>query len=116
VLVKKRRVMRGDADAEDADVRVFQHEMMVGFVRDGNGDRSLSAERKCEQEPKKQVQSEPPENRIAYKALRSEERFLSAQADLPQGAEGKKMRRPASLEMTGCGSDRDIACEWDCLS
>jgi len=53
VLMKKGRIVGGDADAEDADVFVPEDQMMVGFVSDGNGDGSLSAERKCEQEQKR---------------------------------------------------------------
>jgi len=44
VLVKKRGVMRGDAHAEDADVIIFQDEMVVGFLGDGNGRGGLSGE------------------------------------------------------------------------
>jgi hypothetical protein len=50
VLVKKSGIMRGDAHAEDADVGVFKHKMMMWLFRDGNGHRSLGAERKCEKE------------------------------------------------------------------
>jgi hypothetical protein len=50
VLVKKRGIVRGEANAEDADVIVFKNEMVVGLLRDGDGDGSLRAEGKCEQE------------------------------------------------------------------
>jgi hypothetical protein len=48
VLVEKRGIVRGNAYAKNADIGIFQDEMMVGFFRCGNGDRYLSAERKCE--------------------------------------------------------------------
>jgi len=44
VLMKKRGVMRGDAHAEDADVVIFQDEMVVGFLGDGDGDGCLSGQ------------------------------------------------------------------------
>ena len=44
VPMKKRGVVRGDAYAEDADVIIFQDEVMVGFLGDGNGSGSLGAE------------------------------------------------------------------------
>jgi hypothetical protein len=50
VLMEKRGVVRGDAHAKNADVGIFQDEMMVGFFCCGNGDRCLSAERKREKE------------------------------------------------------------------
>jgi hypothetical protein len=48
VLVKERGLVRGDIHAEYADVGVFQDELVMRLLRDGNGDRGLSAERKCE--------------------------------------------------------------------
>ena len=48
VLVEKCGVVRGNAHAKNADIGIFQDEMMVGFFRCGNGDRRLSIERKCE--------------------------------------------------------------------
>src|SRR6266436_3806293 len=42
VLMKKRGVMRGDAHAKDADIVVFQDEVVVGFLGDGDGDGCLS--------------------------------------------------------------------------
>jgi hypothetical protein len=48
VLVKKRGLVWGDVHAEYADVGVFKDELVMGLLRDGNGDRGLSAERKCE--------------------------------------------------------------------
>jgi hypothetical protein len=50
VLVKERCVVRGDAHAEYADVGIFQDEMMVRLLRDGNGGRRLSVEREREKE------------------------------------------------------------------
>src|SRR5260370_5168083 len=44
VLVKKRGVVRGDADAEDADVIIFEDEMVVRFLAQGNSGGSLSGE------------------------------------------------------------------------
>jgi hypothetical protein len=44
VLVEKRGVMRGDAYAENADVIIFQDEMVVGFLGDGDGGGGLSGE------------------------------------------------------------------------
>jgi hypothetical protein len=38
----------GDFYAEYADVGILKDEMMVGFLRDWNGDRRLSAEGECE--------------------------------------------------------------------
>jgi len=48
VLVKKCGVVRGDAYAEDADVIIFQDEMVMRLLRDGDGNGRLSVERKCE--------------------------------------------------------------------
>jgi len=48
VLVEKCGVVRGNAHAKNADIGIFQDEMMVGFFCCGNGDRRLSTERKCE--------------------------------------------------------------------
>jgi hypothetical protein len=48
VLVEKCCVVRGNAYAKNADIGIFQDEMMVGFFRCGNDDRRLSTERKCE--------------------------------------------------------------------
>jgi hypothetical protein len=50
VLVEESGFVRGDADAENADVVVFEDEVVMGFFGDGNSFRSLSAQRKCEQE------------------------------------------------------------------
>ena len=44
VLVKKRGAVRGDAYAEDADVIIFQDEMMVGLPGNRNGGGGLSGE------------------------------------------------------------------------
>jgi hypothetical protein len=44
VLVEKRGVMRGDAYAENADVIIFQDEMMVGLPGNRNGGGGLSGE------------------------------------------------------------------------
>ena len=48
VLVKKRGLVWGDVHAEYADVGVFKDELVMRLLRDGDGDRGLSAERKCE--------------------------------------------------------------------
>jgi hypothetical protein len=50
VLMEESGFVRRDADAEDADVIVFEDEVVVGFFGDGNSFRSLGAQRKCEQE------------------------------------------------------------------
>jgi len=68
----------GDAYAEDANVFIFEYEMMVGFFWDGNGDGGLG------------IQSEREHNQTSDKASKSEERFLSAQADLPRERKGRK--------------------------
>jgi len=44
VLMEKRGVVRGDAHAEDADIVVFQDEVVVGFLGDGDGDGCLSGQ------------------------------------------------------------------------
>jgi hypothetical protein len=48
--MKERRFVRGDADAEHADVVIFQDKMMVRLVRNRDGDWRLGAGGKCEQE------------------------------------------------------------------
>jgi len=48
VLVEKCCIVRGNTYEKNADIGIFQDEMMVGFFRCGNGDRRLSTERKCE--------------------------------------------------------------------
>jgi hypothetical protein len=48
VLVKKSGLVWGDVHAEYADVGVFKDELVMRLLRDRNGDRGLSAERKCE--------------------------------------------------------------------
>jgi hypothetical protein len=48
VLVEKCGVARGNTHAQNADIGIFQDEMMVRFFRCGNGDRRLRTERKCE--------------------------------------------------------------------
>jgi len=45
----------GNTYAKNADIGIFQDEMMVGFFRCGNGDRRLSTERKMRK--RKQVAS-----------------------------------------------------------
>ena len=50
VLMEKRGFVRGDAHAENADVIVFQDEMMMRLFRDGDCHGSLRVERKLEQE------------------------------------------------------------------
>lgn len=50
VLVEKRGGMRRDAYAEDADVIVFEDEVMAGLSFEGNGFRSLGVQRKRELE------------------------------------------------------------------
>ena len=41
VLMEKSGVVGRDAYAENADVGIFKNEMMMGFFRDGDGDRCL---------------------------------------------------------------------------
>ena len=41
VLMEKSRFAGGDAHAKYADVVIFQDEVVVGFFREGDGDRSL---------------------------------------------------------------------------
>jgi hypothetical protein len=41
VLMEKRGGVSGEAYAKDADVVIFQDEVVVGFFREGDGDRSL---------------------------------------------------------------------------
>ena len=48
VLMEKCGIVRGNAHAEYADVGVFQYQMMMRLFRNGNSDRSLGAQRKCE--------------------------------------------------------------------
>jgi hypothetical protein len=50
VLVEECGFMGGDADAEDADVFVFQDEMVVGFLGDGDAGGSLGVERENEEQ------------------------------------------------------------------
>lgn len=50
VLMEKRGVVRGDADAEDADVVISKDQMVMRFLPDRNGDGSLGGERGREQE------------------------------------------------------------------
>ncbi len=78
VLVKKRGVVRGDAYAEDADVIIFEDEMVVGLFGDGDGAGGLG------------IQSERKHKQTSDKASKSEERFLSPRADLPPGRKGRK--------------------------
>jgi hypothetical protein len=48
VPMEKRSVVGGDADAENASIGIFKHEMMVRLVRNRDRDRRLGAEGKCE--------------------------------------------------------------------
>jgi len=50
VLMEKRGVAGGDAYTENADVVIFENEMMVGFFGDRDGDRSLCVKRKSQQQ------------------------------------------------------------------
>ena len=50
VLMEKRGAMRGDAYAEDANVIIFQDEMMMRLLWDGDGSGSLGAEGKNDNE------------------------------------------------------------------
>jgi len=50
VLMEKSGVVGGDAHAENADVLIFQDEMMMGFFGDGNGGGGLGVKRKSEQQ------------------------------------------------------------------
>lgn len=47
VLVEKRGVVGGDTDAEDADVLIFEDEMMMRLLGDGNGGGGLSVQSEC---------------------------------------------------------------------
>jgi hypothetical protein len=49
VLMQKRRVVGGDAYAEYADVLIFQDQMMMRLLREGNGYGSLGGECGSEQ-------------------------------------------------------------------
>jgi hypothetical protein len=71
VLVEKRGFVGGDAHTEDADVTIFEDEVMVGFLWEGNGGGGLGVKRECEQEQertKKRLHlSRPPKNRSSQK-------------------------------------------------
>jgi hypothetical protein len=49
VLVEKRGFVGGDGYAEDADVVVFEDEVVVGFLGNGDGGGRLGAGRACHQ-------------------------------------------------------------------
>jgi len=74
--MKERGVVRGEAHAEDADVFIFEDEVMMRLLGEGNGSGSLS------------IQSERKHKQTSDKASKSEERFLSPQADLPPERKG----------------------------
>jgi hypothetical protein len=44
VLVEKSGFVRGNAYAENADVIIFEDEMMMGFLGEGDSDGSLGGE------------------------------------------------------------------------
>jgi len=93
VLMEKSGFVGGDAHAENPDVGIFEDEMMMGFFGDGDGDGCLGVQTDCEDQhsgAEQQVQSEPPQKEIGKRANRIEERFLSAQADLPRERKGRK--------------------------
>jgi len=50
VLMEKSGVVGGDAYAEDADVGIFEDEMMMRLLGDGNGDRRLGVQGKCQKQ------------------------------------------------------------------
>jgi len=74
--MKERGVVRGEAHAEDPDIVIFEDELVVGFLGEGDGDGGLS------------IQSERKHKQTNNKASKSEERFLSPQADLPPERKG----------------------------
>jgi hypothetical protein len=97
VLMEKSGIVGGDAYAENADVGIFEDEMVMGFFGDGDGGGGLGAQTECEDQesgPEQQVQSERPQEQINKRAEGSEERFLSAWADLPQERKGRKCVGP----------------------
>jgi hypothetical protein len=64
VLMEKGGFVRRDAHTENPDVRIFQDEMMMRLLGDGNGDRSLRVQRKCQKQQrrtKERFHREPPE-------------------------------------------------------
>jgi hypothetical protein len=50
VLMEKSGFVSGDAHAENADIGIFKDEMVVGFLGDGDGDRRLGVQGKCEKQ------------------------------------------------------------------
>jgi len=53
VLMEKGGVVRGDAYAENADVGIFKNEMVMGLLGDGNGDRRLGVQGKCQKQKRR---------------------------------------------------------------
>jgi hypothetical protein len=49
VLMEKCGFVRGDVYAEDADVFVFEDEVVVGFLGDGDGGGGLGTGKACRQ-------------------------------------------------------------------
>jgi hypothetical protein len=65
VLMEKGGIVRGNAHAENADVGIFKDEMMVRFLRDGDGAGGSGVQNEREHQQtraEKQVQSEPPDD------------------------------------------------------
>jgi len=50
VLMEKSGAVGGDAYAENADVFIFEDEVMMWFLGDGNGDRRLGVQGKCQKQ------------------------------------------------------------------
>jgi hypothetical protein len=50
VLMEKGGAVGGDAHAENADVFIFEDEVVMGLFGDGNGDRRLGVQGKCQKQ------------------------------------------------------------------
>jgi hypothetical protein len=53
VLMEKGGVVRWDAYAENADVVIFKDEMMMRLLGDGDGDRRLGVQGKCQKQQRR---------------------------------------------------------------
>jgi hypothetical protein len=53
VLMEKSGLVGGDAYAENADVVIFEDEMMVGFFGNGDGGGRLGVRGKCEKQQRR---------------------------------------------------------------
>jgi hypothetical protein len=68
VLVEEGGFVGRDADAKDADVVIFEDEMVVGFLGNGDGGGGLGGEWKCDQKKEraeKRLHRWPPSKRYA---------------------------------------------------